>query len=436
MKTKVISLISVFLLTCLSGCTNNTSVSDKHTGNETVSLSALSINIENITDKVNSLPNMQISDKIEIHIPYDVSHVYEYKTETQLDANMENYYNDFIKMFEYLFPEHEINNDFLFYIGGNSELKYDDNGNIAQNFNKVSDWYNKLIDGEEGRVNFLYDETWFRDMTEWKEPVCFEVGNPIGCGYAVINKGKTVELNNSKIYDDTLNAERYPLLESYDPADWLEYVGTYPPDSMGSFKLSDTDITINDAVIFFEEYINELPYPKTSNTKTVVVDVDVYKVSEDIYGYNFLTTKEYQGITFDYMKSGTVHSKFEEYTITIGNAFMVESNDIDIVYGYYRLQNVVSEKSYNDIVTINTAAEHISQEMTDGVVFEIQKIELVYAEIPTKTSEGYIDIENPSSSVSPAWKFTLYNSNDNLRYVCYLDAIDGENFRYYTSPAS
>lgn len=52
MKTKVISLISVFLLTCLSGCTNNTSVSDKHTGNETVSLSALSINIENITDKV------------------------------------------------------------------------------------------------------------------------------------------------------------------------------------------------------------------------------------------------------------------------------------------------------------------------------------------------------------------------------------------------
>lgn len=74
--------------------------------------------------------------------------------------------------------------------------------------------------------------------------------------------------------------------------------------------------------------------------------------------------------------------------------------------------------------------------MTDGVVFEIQKIELVYAEIPTKTSEGYIDIENPSSSVSPAWKFTLYNSNDNLRYVCYLDAIDGENFRYYTSPAS
>lgn len=71
---------------------------------------------------------------------------------------------------------------FWFYIGWNSELKYDDNGNIAQNFNKVSDWYNKLIDGEEGRVNFLYDETWFRDMTEWKEPVCFEVGNPIGVG--------------------------------------------------------------------------------------------------------------------------------------------------------------------------------------------------------------------------------------------------------------
>ena len=90
----------------------------------------------------------------------------------------------------------------MFYIGDNSSFEIDcDSGKIVKNYNKVSDWYNKVISGEEGRVAFPYDESWFRNITEWNSPVCLVLGNPIGYGYAVINKGKTEELGNCKDYD-------------------------------------------------------------------------------------------------------------------------------------------------------------------------------------------------------------------------------------------
>ncbi|MCD7716092.1 MAG: hypothetical protein LUG56_05335 [Lachnospiraceae bacterium] len=403
---------------------------------QTASLSELASTAEDMESIFDACDNLVISEDFALALPDGFSQVYEYITSTPIDVDMKEYYDDFIEMFECLFPNHELNDDYLFYTGGSSELIYDETGKIVQDFNKVEDWYEKLASGEEGRVNFLYDETWLRDMTEWQSPVCLELSNPIGFGYAVINKGKTVELNGARVYDEAIQAERYPLLESYDPCDWLEYVGAYSPDSRESFMLLDKETSIYEAVNFFEEYINALPCPDNANMCTVVTDVEVYVVTENVYGYYFLTTKEYQGLPFDHMRSGTQHSEFSDYTTTGGNAFMVESDDVDVVYGYYRQQDVVEERAFDEIVTAEAASRIISEKLTDSVVFEVEKMELVYTEMPGKTDDGTVDVENPSSTVSSAWKFTLYNPNDDLNYVCYIDAVDGDDFRYYKTPGN
>lgn len=396
-------------------------------GNSVISI--ISSDDNEIEQIVNSCSNLNASQSIYVNVP-ETAAVYSYTSFIPTDISMESYYTEFLEMFEYLFPEHGLDENYFIYNSG----KYADDGNCI--YNEVNEWYDELISGEEGRVNFIYDETWFFDMTEWKSPVCLELGNPIGYGYAVINHGKTVELSNSKVFDADLNSERYPLLEGYDPADWLEYVGTYSPDSTESFRLLDGEIPINEAAAFFEEYINSLPYPDKSNTGTRVIEVDVLKVTEDIYGYYFLTTMEYQGILFDYMRSGTSHSEFNDYTSLGGNAFMLESSGVDIVYGYYRLQTMESVSSYDSIISFEEAISKISEKLSDNVEFEVQRIDFVYTQKPNKTSEGYIDIENYSAIVEPAWKFTLYNPNDSLTYVCYVDAKDGENFRYYKTPDS
>lgn len=434
MKIHRTSLIIVLTLMLLSGCSTGNKKNYDTNNIPTVVLSELSVSYEDAKNAFVLCNNIEKSDNLSIDVPVNIPEVYEYTSSVPSNIDMNKYYDEFLGMFEYLFPNKKINDEFLLYMGGSSRLEYNNDGTIKYNYNKVSEWLEKILSGEEGRVNFIYDETWFRDLQEQESPVCLELGNPIGYGYAVINKGKTVELSNSKVYDDKQDIERYPLLESYDPSEWLSYVGTYPTDSSKKYKLADKEISISEAVAFFEQNINNLPYPKDKDAKTSVVGVEVYQVSKDIFGYYFLTTKEYCGVKFDYMRSGTSHSRFDDYSAVGGNAFMVESNDIDVVYGYYQLQGVEDEISYDTIISIESAAQIISEKMTSNVVFEAQKIELVYTSKPAKTEEGLIDTSYPSSKVVPAWKLTLYNPNDALLYVCYVDAVDGQNFRYYTTP--
>ncbi len=436
MKAKAIIVLSVLLMLSLSGCSDNKSDVDKTGTKETVPLSKISINTETANNILSSYSNLRIADDFVFGMSNDITQVYEYTMGVPSDIDMEEYYNEFKSMFEYLFPGHVLNNEFLFYIGDNSSFELDyDSGKIVKNYNKVSDWYNKVISGEEGRVAFLYDESWFRNITEWNSPVCLVLGNPIGYGYAVINKGKTEELGNCKVYDKALKAERYATLESCNPIDFLTYIATYAPDSKESYKLLDKEIPINEAVDYYEHYINGLPYPRDKNFKTVVISVEVYKVTDNVYGYYFLTDKEYQGVPFDYIRDGTQLSNFIDYTSCGGNAFMVESDDVDVVYAYYANQYITSETAYKEIIPFEKACQIISEKMTDIVVFEVQRAELIYSEIMGKTSDGYVDVENPTSSVSPTWKFTLHNPNDIYDYICYVDAVDGENFRYYRTPS-
>jgi hypothetical protein len=112
---------------------------------------------------------------------------------------------------------------------------------------------------------------------------------------------------------------------------------------------------------------------------------------------------------------------------------MVESNDVDILYGYYRVLTIENAKQYNKVINFETATEKISNNLSDKVMFDVQKIEFIYRRKLIKTAEGFVDVEGGyPNEVTPVWKFTLYNPNDSLIYLAYVDAKDGENFVYYT----
>lgn len=87
-----------------------------------------------------------------------------------------------------------------------------------------------------------------------------------------------------------------------------------------------------------------------------------------------------------------------------------------------------------EIFSLESVIRYISKKMTKHVTFTVRKIELVYSQKDKKTKEGYVDIENRSARMKPAWKLTLENDNDELSYICYIDAVDGGNFRYCMTP--
>lgn len=110
---------------------------------------------------------------------------------------------------------------------------------------------------------------------------------------------------------------------------------------------------------------------------------------------------------------------------------MVRSNDVDIVGAAYSLENACDIKTYTEVISLKNAVEIISNNLSSNVIFNVQSVELIYTSIPKTDENGYIDIEDQSYANAPSWKFTMYNPNDQLTYVCYVDAVNGENFRYY-----
>ena len=400
-------------------------------GQNTISVFELTDDKELVGYILDSCKNLKMKDDIQLRIPTGEREVYCFTAVRPENPDMQDYYDGFMELYGEFFPGRELNEEFLYYMGGSSEVIRDDSGKIIRDLYRVKDWKKKILSGKEKGIWFLYDESWHRVITEWEDCVCLEMGCPVGYGYTVLNKGKTLELSGTKITDYGSDTERYPGLEGYDPSDYLDYVGTYHRDSTVSFRLADREVPICEAVEYFEEYINGLPYPKDANAKTVVLDVDVYHVTGEIYGYNLITTKQYQGVDYDQMKPGTYDFILSDYAPLGGYAFMVESKDVDLLYGYYRMESTENAVAYEEVVGLESVAKRVSEEMSKEVVFEVERIDMVYTRIPKKTEQGYVDIENPSEEGSPSWKFTLFNPNNSTRYFVYVDALTGGNFRYY-----
>ena len=428
------TILLLFIMSVFTGCAGSADSAKT----ETVKLKDLHTpDADELQKMIDGLDNLSITDDTKVIIP-NTDHVYECTVTAPEDEgkDMAQLDSDFRKMFEYLFPDHELNEDHLLYIGHNSQLKYDDNDNLIKDYNHVRDYKDDIISGKEGPVAYIYDEAWRMDKTALNNEVYLKMGSQYGYGFLIMNKGVTEKASGLKVYSSELKHEIYPSLEDYDPEGYLEYVATYPTDSTESYPLLNGEISICKAVEFFEDYINSIPYPANTNANIRVVEVDVYKITQNAYGYWFLTTIEYEGVCFDQMRYVQYSNPSIDYAKHLNYAFMAETNDVDVFHGDYRNLNIESKKSYETIIPLKNALKIFNKWMSGEVVFDIKRIELVNVQKTKKDENGYIDIVKPEEYISPTWKITLYNPNNDYNYFCYIDARDGENFRHLSASAN
>lgn len=388
---------------------------------ETVAVSELTKNPEKIKDCINACENLIMAEDMEIMIP-EIEHVYTFNTGLTKKPDFKTQYSQFGRLFKSLYDDYEMKGEYLFYTGEDFD-SYEE----FTDYPIVRDDFDSLNSGSKQCMSLFYDETWYRDMTEWTSPVSLGIGRTMEFDTVIFNRGKAVGIGGK------VNGI-YPCLDYYSPYDSsFECVGTYPPDSTEKFKLMDKEMSICDAVKFYENYINSLPYPAEPTMQVKVKEVDVLALSENTYGYSFIAVEEYCGLTFDYRRTSHNRDYMDcEFMDTMYlNGFMLESDEADIGCALYRTQ--ITDRTEIEALPAKTAIEKISEELSDYVKFEVESIEFVYTRIPERTSEGYIDIETPSAFVAPAWKLKLYNPNDQLYYFCYVDAKDSQNFSYYTT---
>lgn len=386
----------------------------------TVPIDEIYIGNAEVIDILSDTDNITHAESFEIVIPENLDHISTFTYGWGKEQSNKDFYESYLELFEYLFPHKQINKDILRYYGENSKPEYDDDGTFLHNMNTVNSHYEDIINGKEDVLYFYYDEAAEFGADHTKNYVCALFANPICGNFSNFNKGKTANITKTDMY-----------LETFQPASYFVKIASHSPESEEVYRLADKEISIKDAVDFYENYINNLPFPsvKTDSMKMCVVSVDVFRVSDDMYGYGYHVAREYEGIPFDYRREGTSYSADYGYDIDMSSGFMIESNDVDKAYGIYLRGTADNKKEYTNIISFENAVKTVSKSLTQDVEFRLEKAELVYCQ---KSADQSKPVNEIFQETAPAWKFTLFNPNDSRSYICYIDAHNGENFRYYT----
>ena len=441
MKKSFIAILSAIFLLSLTGCNNGDIGSDSDTETPVFAdfegdypdypISFLT-DEEEIRKLIDAQPNLKCAERLYINIPESAS-LYEYHTYSvhvpQFYYPSTQFLSDFEAAFRYLFPDREINAEYLKY---NKYWGYDyeKQDTIEEN------GYVKDTANVPDQITLIYDE--MPERTEvWTSPVYMYIPLEIGMG-GDINKGEAAYIAGKTEYDPLtgLNpSDSYNTLSRFYPGNYFKTVGTYTPQSEKSFKLSDGEMKICDAVRFAEDYINNIPLSTglMRNIRTSVYSVEVLQLGDDTYGYYFNTEPSFGGVIYEPAYSGS-YSGSRTYDATmLGTALMVRSDDVDYIKGIFGTEWTFDVNVCKEIIPVEDAIKKVSEKLAQSVTFEVISVELVYVGEYAKDEQGYVNIDTYDAARRPAWRITTGNLNDDRSYICYVEAVGG-NFCYYSTP--
>ncbi|MBP1538598.1 MAG: hypothetical protein ILA17_12090 [Ruminococcus sp.] len=368
------------------------------------SITVCELSDKQIKIELESRKNFKAADDLMINIPNNAP-VIEFDTKKPYipdwEQDFDTLYKSFKDTFAYLFPDRRFDEDRLYYHGKGSQEKWNDDGEKTVSLNKVKDDMQKLKGKEGGSVYLEYDEGY--DKQDKSGCVMFTFGpDPEQSGIGMMTR-RTAELDGCEVQD------------------------VYPPDSSEEFSLSGKQVSVRDAVSFFESYIDKEPCPKQRNCKIRVAQVEVLRYGGE-YAYHMLCAKEIGGICTESLRTASSYSKTNDYGQDCIEGYMIKQDEIESFQGCTPNIIIENAKAYDSVIPFESAADRISSELTDEVTFEVRAAELVYCQKPIK-KDGYIDINGYPMNVQPVWKLTLYNPNDMYTYFCYL-TVDGKDFSY------
>ncbi|MDR0918824.1 MAG: hypothetical protein LBM93_06180 [Oscillospiraceae bacterium] len=414
-KLAILSLVfSAFLLISCSAKDNGVSKSQKY-GKELMQDVQNNFNAA----KEKDFFNLSFSEKSRLIFPENIA---EFSNIEILPTDMptqKDFLNNFKEQFSYYLPGKEFEYSHYYFAPYDSKLNEKFWLEIGY-YPKTSDYEEQIKSDYMKTVCLMYETAL---MPEYG-------GNGVtgnDCFFLMFNDTNYIQYNQGKAFKlaDVQNSIGGLL-----PKDMFEYVETLPENSNKKYKLLDKELSPQEAKTIAYEYLNSNPN-RTGDLSSVSVvgNADVYKITDDAYGYEFQSSREYNGIPFDYFEGGQ-YSDYNYYFDT-GNIFICESNNIELAYITGDRYNVNKLKTFDSIVMPESALDLFAREFTSGVKFDILKMELVYC--PSKIDYNIPESERPIQTAVLSWKIELFNNNDNLIYRAFIDAENGENFRYYTT---
>lgn len=454
LNNKIVGMVkSCLLLSCcvllLAGCRDSlqTKIPEQNGKQEKIDISTLAVEKGTYSDYENACTyytteeagaivsestDFVLSEDCYFHLPKEIDHVSTFVKNYSEEDSLYEFYRDYLSMYAYLFPGADFDDNHLFYFGANSNNQEGDDKvkTIGGNFEDF------LAENKED-VYYLFYSPYFYEGQPVKEGTqnrFLELSSPVGTIMTNFNKGYLAQY----ISDMWQMPNRY-FLETYTTPRFNSQNGQsfgfesieYPTDSETLHRMLDgRELSVRDAVRFFEDYINTLPCQEQPNLDVKVTRVSAVEIEEGKYCYAFECTATFEGIPFDSVPYGTmVVGGGYEWPVRMG--YMAVTDDVDAAYGFCRSVEISEKEEIEQIVSFQEALKCCEESLAGLSDMELCSAELVYCAGEGKTApEPY---QNMEYTVFPNYKFVLYSPEENLYYFSYVDAVEGEIVRGFTT---
>lgn len=301
---------------------------------------------------------------------------------------------------------------FLVPYGETPESYFNDEGVLVHPGIYESDHLDKIRSGEIKIDSLLFqtdtDEVHSEDEYFWWFP-----------------DGSGVKMNRGNCMR---RVEKERRIAGWMPRDDYSVTDVYSLPNGKNFSLEDGKITIDEAAAFCEGYFaNDAAFTKDTDANLKVFKASVLKIDDETDAFLFFLTPSYNSIPFDSLNTEGMVSEFSDgnkYSFNSSEALMTRSGGVEYCYlnGLNNKVTAIRDKM-TDVISLKKAAQILSEKMTGYAVFEVNDISFVYC---NKQAEE----KDAPSEASPSWRFSLYNPNDSMRYMVYVNAADGHCFYY------
>lgn len=409
MKNKIISILMTIALLCfLIACDSSPYASDPDASTNIGEKTPINhdnpredYSSEDLIRIINKYPNIKAAKDIPSDVPKTLGHVSVFECCSKPELSFENGLNNFRDVLGYLCPGRALSEACFSAVGSGDSVPIYEN-------------YDRFKSGEFKVTLFEYNES----ASGVEEPIYFYARSPVCSDLSSFNRGELERIVKRK-------AGFVSFLYNGSFVEEAEYIGRFSPDSEERFKLLDKETSIKEAVEFFENYVAGIPCDADSPFKSKVIFVEVFKINEKFCCFDFIFSREYDSISFDYTVNGG-RGRRTGGDMSIG--VMIKSNEVDSFYGIIKAFTARNETQYTDFISCEDAAKIVSDNMTEYTIFEVRSVRLLYCQSENIGDNG--ELGKYKTRVFPMWVFELYNANDGLTYNCYVNALNGE-FEYF-----
>lgn len=213
------------------------------------------------------------------------------------------------------------------------------------------------------------------------------------------------------------------------------YCGAMDADEDCTYSLYGTDISLQEAFTFAEDYFsnNDLGRINSSLFTYRREEAEVYRFGESNYGYYMWLKPCYDGIPVGAYNAFPVEPQIYEgeqkqiINCTI-KCLMARDDALDWIWSCGLNYNEPTEKEVytsKELLTMEEAAVLASEALTDGITFDISKVQLYYAFGEMYEDSG--DIVPKYLFIEPSWQFVMpANSSLYQRIIVDVSAINGD----------